>query len=187
MEIWKDIEGYEGYYQISNLGRVKSLKRVILKSDGKTKTIPERIRATHKDHLGYERLCLQKDGKQELKKIHRLVAIAFIPNPDNLPVVNHKDENPSNNKVDNLEWCTQKYNSNYGTRNEKLSLNHTGLVSKRKLKVKCIETGIIYDSLTEAAISANVSITRICSVCKGKRKTTGGYHWEYVRGNDSNE
>lgn len=106
-EIWKDIEGYEGLYQISNKGRVKSFH-------GKG-----RIMKLGTHPLGYKLATLTKDGEQNTKQVHRLVAQAFIPNPENLPVINHKDENPSNNNVKNLEWCTQKYNLNYGTCQER--------------------------------------------------------------------
>ena len=106
-EIWKDIEGYEGLYQVSNKGRVKSFH-------GKGRIMKP---GTHP--LGYKVVPLTKDGETNTKQVHRLVAQAFIPNPENLPVINHKDENPSNNNVENLEWCTQKYNLNYGTCQER--------------------------------------------------------------------
>ena len=103
-EIWKNIEGYEGKYQVSNLGQVKSMIG------------QEKVLHPKKHRNGHLQIGLHKDKKRKTMYIHRLVAQAFIPNPDNLPCVNHKDENPSNNNVDNLEWCTQKYNCNYGTR-----------------------------------------------------------------------
>lgn len=110
-EIWKDIPGYEGLYKVSNLGNVKSLKRngikgIILKGE--------------KDEFDYKRVTLCKKNKTKKYKVHRLVAQAFIPNPNNLPQINHKDENSKNNNVENLEWCTAKYNSNYGNHNEKI-------------------------------------------------------------------
>ena len=99
-EIWKDIEGYEGRYKVSNKGRVYDNK--LDKFIGY-------------ESLGYMCVALCKDKKQKKCRVHRLVAQAFIPNPDNLPVINHKDENKTNNCVENLEWCTVKYNTNYGT------------------------------------------------------------------------
>ena len=104
-EIWKDIEGYEGLYQISNYGVVKSLKKYAGKSLRK-----EKILKTYKDKDGYIKVILCKNSKTRFLSIHRLLAEVFIPNPDNLPQINHKDENPLNNKVDNLEWCTQQHN-----------------------------------------------------------------------------
>lgn len=107
-EIWKNIEGYEGKYQVSNLGQVKSMIG------------QEKVLHPKKHRNGHLQIGLHKDKKRKTMYIHRLVAQAFIPNPDNLPCVNHKDENPSNNNVDNLEWCTQKYNCNYGTRVDRI-------------------------------------------------------------------
>ena len=124
-EIWKDIEGYEGLYQVSNLGRVKSLKVSKIKS--------ERIRKSYQQSSGYISIVLCKNGKVTNHKIHRLVANAFIDNPDNLPEINHKDEDKTNNCVDNLEWCDSSYNKNYGTRTEKF-------IRSRGTPVKCIET-----------------------------------------------
>ena len=130
-EIWKDIEGYEGSYQVSNLGRVRSLDRIIhyLSCYGK----PSQRLAEGKlirpgiSHDNYMSVALTFNGVSKSFSVHRLVASAFIPNPNNLPQVNHKDENPANNRADNLEWCTAKYNSNYGTRLQKLSESKKGM------------------------------------------------------------
>ena len=112
-EMWKDIPGYERLYQVSNLGNVRSLNYNRTGEIKLLKQIP--------DKGGYKTIQLCKNGKPKHCKIHRLVAMAFIPNPNNLPAVNHKDENPSNNNVNNLEWCTIAYNNNYGTKKERLS------------------------------------------------------------------
>ena len=111
IEIWKDIEGYENLYQVSNLGRVKSLNY--------NHTGKEKIMKAKKDK-GYLRVQLYKDGKPKFYSVHRLVATSFLPNPNNLSQVNHIDEDKSNNIVDNLEWCSAKYNSNYGTRIQRI-------------------------------------------------------------------
>lgn len=161
IEIFKDIQGYEGY-QISNLGNVKSLKF------GK-----ERILKPAKNHKGYLYVVLSKQGKGKSYLIHRLVTKAFIPNPQNLPQVNHKDENKNNNIVDNLEWCTNEYNHNYGTRNQRVG------ESKSK-PVLCIETGKIYPSTIEVQRQLDFNRSHIADVCNGKRKTCGGFHWRYV-------
>ena len=118
-EIWKNIEGYEGKYQVSNLGRVKSMIG------------QEKVLHPKKHRNGHLQIGLHKDKKRKTMYIHRLVAQAFIPNPDNLPCVNHKDENPNNNNVDNLEWCTQKYNCNYGAAG---ALQERGLIELWKQK-----------------------------------------------------
>ena len=120
-EQWRDISGYEGLYQVSNLGQVKSMD---YRHTGKEKVISSQ---TQKN--GYLHVSLWKDRTKRFFYIHRLVADAFIPNPDNLPEVNHKDECLSNNSVDNLEWCTSIYNANYGTRNSRMS--------NSKKSVKC--------------------------------------------------
>ena len=112
-EEWKDIKGYEGLYQVSNLGRVKSL--------GNNKSKKEKILDPKPNMYGYKEVRLSKEGKRKPYKVHRLVAIYFIPNPNNYKEVNHKDEDKTNNHVSNLEWCDRKYNINYGTRNKKAS------------------------------------------------------------------
>lgn len=121
-EIWKDIEGYEGYYQVSNLGRVRSLDRILFKSNGRTEKRQGQIMLPCKGKDGYLLIGLRRETKSKKSfSVHRLVAEAFIPNPNNLPQVNHKDENIHNNNADNLEWCTCLYNNNYGNRNDKLT------------------------------------------------------------------
>ena len=118
-EIWKDIEGYEGYYQVSNIGRIKSLSREKIMPNGTLCFTKERILNLNKNINGYMSISLYKNNKRETFRIHRLVAIAFIQNPNNLPDVNHKDENKENNCVDNLEWCDKTYNNNYGTKKQR--------------------------------------------------------------------
>lgn len=118
IEIWKDIEGYEGLYQVSNMGNVKSLN---YKRSGK-----ERLLKPRKNKLGYMFVGLYKDNKPKNFRVHRLVAMTFLENPNNLSCVNHKDENPSNNHVDNLEFCTHEYNMNYGTIKERKSKKMKG-------------------------------------------------------------
>lgn len=119
-EEWRDIAGFEGLYQISNLGNVKSFDRI--DSLGRLRIGIKRKLIDDKD--GYQLVSLHKDGKVFMKKVHRLVAEAFLPNPDNLPFVNHKDENKKNNCVDNLEFCTAKYNVNYGSALKKRGIEH---------------------------------------------------------------
>lgn len=115
VEEWRDVVGFEEFYQVSNLGRVRSLDRLV---DTNIKYVDKRIHKgkllkSHLNNKGYKKVFLCKNSEPKNHYVHRLVAQAFIPNPDNLPVVNHKDENPSNNCVDNLEWCTQQYNMNW--------------------------------------------------------------------------
>ena len=117
-EIWKDIEGYEGKYQASNLGNVRSLN---YRKTGELKLLKQSA-----DKKGYKRVRLYKNGKGKTHRVHRLVAIAFLPNPNNYKEVNHKDECKSNNNMNNLEWCTREYNINYGTAMKRSSENHKG-------------------------------------------------------------
>ena len=163
-EYWKPVVEYEGLYEVSNWGRVKSLKF------GK-----ERILKQGKYKYGYLYVVLSKNGILKAFKVHRLVAEAFIDNPDNLPCVNHKDENKLNNNVDNLEWCTHEYNINYGTRTEKCSkkLSKTVLqftldgqfVKEWPSAIECERNG--YDN------------TSISKCCRGKLKTHKGFIWKY--------
>lgn len=120
IEQWKDIEGYEGLYQVSNLGNVKSLNRTSIK-EGRDYRVKEKILKTFLCSSGYPTVVLSNNGKKETLMVHRLVALHFIPNPHKYEQINHKDENKNNNNVDNLEWCTQDYNLHYGNRGKKIS------------------------------------------------------------------
>ena len=131
MEIWKDIVGYEGMYQVSNMGRVRSLDRIIVYKDGRVWNCKGRILSIHDNGKGYKFVRLSKYGKPKQEYIHRLVATAFIDNQDNLPEVNHKDENKENNCVYNLEWCSREYNHGYGTARQRQAEQH-----KKTNKVK---------------------------------------------------
>ena len=167
-EHWKDICGYEGIYQISDLGNVKSLNF--------NHTNKPKLRALMKAKDGYLFLRLHKNGKAKNYRVHRLVAEAFIPNPNNFPLVNHKDETVDNNCVQNLEWCTEKYNSNYGHRGEKLSKAHTNH-SKKSFPVMCIETGKIYPSIREAERQTNIHNQAIRRVAGHLNWSAGKKHW----------
>ena len=160
MEIWKPIKDYPDY-MVSNLGRVKSLRF------GK-----EKILKTQSDKDGYKKINLFKDKKSNNKKIHRLVAEAFIPNPNNLPCINHKNEIKDDNRLENLEWCSVAYNNIYGTRIEKLkktilqfSLN--GEFIRKWESIKDIETDLGFCH------------SLISNYLNGKRKTAYGYIWKY--------
>ena len=176
-EIWKDIEGYEGLYQISNMGRVKSVERTVRCGRGYYRTVPEKIRKGRNDGWGYLFVSLYKDGKAKECRINRLVAQAFLPNPDNLPEVNHIDENKQNNCVDNLEWCSRSYNINHGTRNKKVAEKN----SKPVFSVDK-ESGLImwWQSAMEASRQLGISQGNITQCCNGKRKSAGGHVWFFA-------
>lgn len=169
-EIWKDIEGYEGLYQISNFGRVKSFPR---------------LGARLKEHIlkvtnnnGYMRLSLAKNKTRKYFYIHVLVAKAFIPNPNKYPEVNHIDENKSNNHVDNLEWCNKSYNANYGNRNKLISLHSAMLrpVLQFDLNGNFIKE---YSSIREAVKELKIRSSGISNCCAGRYSKSGGYKWRY--------
>ena len=175
-EEWKPIEGYEGLYEISNFGRVKSIDRI---GHGGRK-LKGRILKQAKNNCGYLVIDLDKHGKRKQFRVHRLVASAFIPNPNNYPIINHKDENKLNNHVNNLEWCTVKYNTNYGNAITKMKENRNYFsVSK---SVICLETNIIYDSIGKAAKSLKINKSAISRCCLEKYgyKTAHGFHFKYV-------
>lgn len=155
-EIFKPIKGYEGLYEISNLGNVKSLSRNG-KGIGKGKSRKETILKPQKNNVGYLFVCLCKNGIQKNFTIHRLVAEAFIPNPNNYTEVNHKDENKTNNYIDNLEWCTHKYNLNYGNYNKNMSIikygKHSGWGKSIFQYSKDGKLIKVYKTMTEAAKS----------------------------------
>lgn len=149
-EIWKPIKGYEGYYEISNKGNVRSLNRYILRKGHKKPVFWEsKILKPHINLQGYYSVALSdKDHNRKRKRINRLVAEAFIPNPDNLTRVNHKDENKTNNNVENLEWCTTQYNNTYGTRMERIAKANCKKIFQYDLNGNLIK---IWESVKECA------------------------------------
>ena len=185
IEEWRDIEGYEGLYQVSNLGRVKSLDRYVRQRYAFV-FVQGRVLTPMIDKDGYLRVNLYKDTKMKTHTIHRLVAQAFLPNPDNLPQVNHKDEDKTNNFISltnpddsNLEWCTNEYNVNYGTHNERMAKALTNHQAFSK-PVLCIETGIIYPSVREVERQFGICQSSVSRCCNMKRNIAGGYHWKYI-------
>ena len=181
-EIWKDIKDYEGLYQVSNLGKVKSLAKKHKINNNSFYLLKEKILKSMKDKNGYNYVHLSKNNISKRKSLHKLVAEAFISNPHNLPCINHKDENKQNNCVNNLEWCTYSYNNNYGTKKEKQSLKMKNNKKRSKPVIQYdLQKNIIneYLSLREAERQTNIRYTDILRCCKCKRKTAGGYIWKY--------
>ena len=134
MEYWKDILGYEGYYQVSNYGRVRSLDRIVNHWKGGKQHKKGCIMKLKKNRRNYYYVHLAKCGTKKISYIHQLVAKTFIPNPNNYPCVNHIDENPMNNNVENLEWCTFSYNNNYGTKIERQRKTLLKTIQSKKKK-----------------------------------------------------
>lgn len=176
-EIWNDIQGYEGLYQVSNFGRVKSLERKIFNGEN-YHISKEKILSPGKDKDGYFQVQLYKEKTVKMRKIHRLVAEAFIPNPNNYPQVNHKDEDKQNNRIDNLEWCDGTYNQNYGT--SKI---------RRGKPVMCTTTGLMFNTLSEAAKYYGINNKNdIGQACRKERRKYCGVdpstgkklEWEFI-------
>lgn len=182
-EIWKDIEGFEGYYQVSNLGNVKSLNRILKDNGGFF--IKAGNYKRFEEQTGYKRVALSKNDQNKKFMVHRLVAQAFIPNPENKPFIDHIDGNRANNKVDNLRWSTSKENINNPItvlrRSESLK-GHNDIRKQcaKKCRIKCIETNVIYESMKECERITGIRQCHISEVCKGHRKTAGGFKWSYL-------
>ena len=172
-ESWKTVTDYEGLYEVSDQGRVRSLKF------GK-----EKILKPGKTPNGYLRVTLYKDRKRKQMSVHRLVAQAFIPNPLNLETVNHRDEVKTNNFASNLEWMTHKDNNNFGSHNRRVAearVNHPKLSKPVQMLDK--STGELletFPSTCEAKRVTGIAQTHICACCLGKCKTAGGYKWQYA-------
>lgn len=201
-EMWKPVKGYEGLYEVSNMGRIKGLVR-------------NKIKTYRVSNWGYCQVVLSKNSVQQIKLVHRLVAEAFIQNTNNLQQVNHKDGNKHNNCVENLEWCTASENMkhawktglNVGKTGHKMSeTSKLKMINSLKGKLKgeynpmygksrpdlakrnketgrrvmCIETMEVFNTLVDAGNSIGLTSYAIGNVCRGINKTAGGLHWEYV-------
>ena len=186
IEVWKDIPDYPNY-QISNYGRVKSLNY--------RNTKQEQIIKLSKNSKGYLYVDLFKDGKRKRFLVHRLVCLTYLKNPENLPCMNHKDENPLNNRVENLEMCSYEYNMNYGTilerkskalKGRKLSEEHKRKISEAHSIpiIQYTKDGIFvryWDSAKSASKELNINLGHIISSYQNKRKTCGGFIWKYKK------
>ena len=170
-EIWKDVKGYEGYYKISSFANVKSMNY--------RKTGKEKLLKQSKFTNGYLRVVLSKNGKVKNCLVHRIFAEAFIPNPNNYPMVNHKDEIKDNISMDNLEWCTRKYNVNYGTSLKRSIKKRSKKVYQYDLKGNFIKEWESARSCEKEGFkNSNVSA---CCLKKRRHKTYKGYIWRYEK------
>jgi len=193
IEKWKDVTGYEGYYQVSDFGRVRSLGRLVkmngINRESYTRTIKERIlkQVISGNYLNVK-LC--KDGHEKTYKVHRLVAQEFAENPNNYPEVNHINENKLDNNLNNLEWCTRKYNQEFGTRKERI-YNHPNFVkmadelakrSSKPVKATNIKSGEVtfFESTMDVQRKLNINNSNVGRVCNGERKQSRGYKFEYI-------
>lgn len=182
MEEWKTINGTGNKYSVSNLGNVRrNAHYTIVNPSGNKVYYKERLLKPYLDSTGYYVVKLQSDDKKSIvKKIHRLVAEHFIENPNRLPVVNHIDENKTNNCVSNLEWCTTQYNNSYGNRNNKIKQANSKKIAQYSMDGKLIK---IWDSLSQASqffgATSTIYISRVCRRQFG-RKSYKGFVWKYV-------
>lgn len=190
-EIWRPIKGFEGLYEVSNLGRIRSLERTVLRRDGTTIYVKQAILKKF-IKFGYETLTLIRDKECHYKRVHQLVAEAFVPIPDELKplcgkktengyprvVVNHKDENKANNRVENLEWCTPKQNINYGTRSRRMAETQMKPILQLTKDGKLVAR---YSGLSEACRATGATMGNV-SKCANHRygfKTALGFRWEW--------
>ena len=202
LEEWKDLgevegfEDYKGLYAISSLGRIKSLEKTVITKQGAVLNYPERIMSVNFTTRGYVQVSLCKNNKKHSYRIHQIVGRAFVPNPNNLLEINHKDENKTNNRISNLEWCDRSYNINYGTANKRRARpgetngNWKGGISGKyirkensirrgiKKRVLCLETKEVFNSMDEA--KEYYGCNNISQACKDKWRVSGGYHWRII-------
>jgi len=175
IEIWKDIPGYEGKYQVSNLGNVKSMNYMHTKK--------EHILIKSVQPTGYHTVTFCKNGKAKQYLVHRIVYQTFAGEIPEGMQVNHIDENKLNNNIDNLNLMTPKENCNWGTHIERCSKGMIGKLINNKFrskKILCVETEIIYPSISEAERQVHINKCNIIGCCKGRYRTAGGYHWKYI-------
>ena len=180
---WKDIVGYENEYQINQFGEIRTLK------DSPKLKKYDVLKPQISKRNGYVYQMLYKNGKEKLLRVHRLVAMAFLPNPNNLPQVNHKDGNKQNNSVDNLEWCEQSYNMKHAYKNglqipsenqRKAIINTNKLKQKKVCQIKYGEIINTFSGISEASRQTKISISCISRCCNLKRKSTNGYEWRFL-------
>jgi hypothetical protein len=167
-EEWKEVLGFDILYEVSNLGRVRT------RYDEKKGYTKEYRFVSPRDN-GHGYLCFNWKQKKHQRTVylHRLVAENFVENPNRHTEINHKDEDKTNNRAENLEWCEHKYNCNYGTRNQRSA-------TSKKKPVECIETGAVYSSANEAARQNGICKTAILNCIHGRTKTSGGYTWRFA-------
>ena len=176
-EVWRDVKGYEGLYQVSDQGRVKSLKRKFIDKIGRERYVKECILKSVIDRYGYLLVSLYAGGKQKRHTVHRLVCEAFHENLDNKPQVNHINEIKTDNRASNLEWATARENSNFGTRNARLGKAQSKPVAQYAQDGELIK---VWPSTMEVERQAGFSNGNISQAANGKYKHAYGFIWKYI-------
>ena len=179
-EVWKPIQGYEGWYEISNFGNVRSVPREVIQNHWQggvsVYKMPGRTLKPGVNPNGYCHIDLHRNGKIQRFSIHRLVAIHFIENPCGYPIVNHIDADPSNNRADNLEWCTQSHNIQHAYDNGTKEPPH-----QKKIYQLTEDGKIIREFKNIAAAHRETGVNNIGAVLRGLRNQSGGYRWRYAQ------
>lgn len=179
-EEWRPVPGYEGLYEVSNYGRFLSIGREYVNSNGIRHCLKTKLIKPYKHNSGYLAVCFRKDGKSIRFLAHRVVAFVFIPNPNNLPQINHIDENKKNNKSDNLEWCSAIYNLEYGTRRQREKETKSKPINCYTKDGVFVKT---YSSITNAALhltQSKKSCGNISACARGLTRSSYGYVWRFV-------
>ena len=179
IEVWKKIKDLDGFYEISNFGRIKSVSRVINSSIQKSgfRITKEKIKPSQNNGKGYLQLYVQVNNKRKVYYTHRLVALAFIPNPHNKPEVNHINGIKTDNRIENLEWCTRKENVNHAFDLGLIGNRKTG---KRVKIFQILENNIVlWNSISDASNSLKIDSSSISKVCRNINKQAGGFRWCY--------
>lgn len=176
-EIWKDVAGYEGLYQVSSMGHVKSLERTYVGRGGGKHPVKERILKPATTHNGYLRVTLYAGDKPKALKVHRLVCQTFHKNPNNKPEVNHINEDKTDNRACNLEWCTRRENCNHGTHNERSAKNRSKPIGQFSLDGKLIK---VWQSACEARRQTDFSQGYVSAAARGEYKQAYGFIWKYI-------
>lgn len=181
-ELWKYITGYEGLYQVSNMGRVRSFDRWVIGKSNSKRLIKGKILKPIKGSKGYLHVQLCKKGKINCYLVHRLVAQAFIDNSDNLPQVNHRDECKTNNVVENLEWCTASYNMNYNDGQKRRGVKKINGKRSKTVYQYSLNGEFVKEWKSAHEVQRQLGYSRgsISTCCLGKRKTSYGYIWRYA-------